>query len=218
MSAKRWPSYARMSRNAGRRRNALPVLAFLLVVSILAAGSLFLRSLSTELAVSMAQDAVSGVVGGIVKEKMSAARVQYGSLIVLEKNAAGEITAVTTDVAALNALAGDIVHEVANATTDHDIDVSIPLGSLTGSALLLSRGPHIKVRVQVLSSTFSGFNTDIVSIGINQTRHQITLQLREELTLLMPWRAIDTEVITDIPVAETIIVGQVPQSYLNMGE
>lgn len=218
MSAKRWPSYARMSRGAGRRRNALPVLVFLLVVSILAAGSLFLRSLSTELAVSMAQDAVSGVVGGIVKEKMSTARAQYGSLIVLEKNAAGEITAVTTDVAALNTLAGDIVHEVANATTDHDIDVSIPLGSLTGSALLLSRGPHIKVRVQVLSSTFSGFNTDIVSIGINQTRHQITLQLREELTLLMPWRAIDTEVITDIPVAETIIVGQVPQSYLNMGE
>ncbi len=218
MSAKRWPSYARMSRSAGRRRNALPVLAFLLVISILAAGSLFLRSLSTELAVSMAQDAVSGVVGGIVKEKMSTARAEYGSLIVLEKNAAGEITAVTTDVAALNALAGDIVHEVANATTDHDIDVSIPLGSLTGSALLLSRGPHIKVRVQVLSSTFSGFNTDIVSIGINQTRHQITLQLREELTLLMPWRAIDTEVITDIPVAETIIVGQVPQSYLNMGE
>lgn len=218
MSAKRWPSYARMSRSAGRRRNALPVLAFLLVISILAAGSLFLRSLSTELAVSMAQDAVSGVVGGIVKEKMSTARAEYGSLIMLEKNAAGEITAVTTDVAALNALAGDIVHEVANATTDHDIDVSIPLGSLTGSALLLSRGPHIKVRVQVLSSTFSGFNTDIVSIGINQTRHQITLQLREELTLLMPWRAIDTEVITDIPVAETIIVGQVPQSYLNMGE
>lgn len=218
MSAKRWPSYARMSRSAGRRRNALPLLAFLLVVSILAAASLFLRSLSTELAVSMAQDAVSGVVGGIVKEKMSTAGAQYGSLIVLEKNAAGEITAVTTDVAALNALAGDIVHEVANATTDHDIDVSIPLGSLTGSALLLSRGPHIKVRVQVLSSTFSGFNTDIVSIGINQTRHQITLQLREELTLLMPWRAIDTEVITDIPVAETIIVGQVPQSYLNMGE
>lgn len=218
MSAKRWPSYARMSRGAGRRRNALPMLAFLLVVSIFAAGSLFLRSLSTELAVSMAQDAVSGVVGGIVKEKMSTARAEYGSLIVLEKNAAGEITAVTTDVASLNTLAGDIVHEVANATTDHDIDVSIPLGSLTGSALLLSRGPHIKVRVQVLSSTFSGFNTDIVSIGINQTRHQITLQLREELTLLMPWRAIDTEVITDIPVAETIIVGQVPQSYLNMGE
>ena len=218
MSAKRWPSYARMSRSAGRRRNALPVLAFLLVISILAAGSLFLRSLSTELAVSMAQDAVSGVVGGIVKEKMSTAGAQYGPLIVLEKNTAGEITAVTTDVAALNTLAGDIVHEVANATTDHDIDVSIPLGSLTGSALLLSRGPHIKVRVQVLSSTFSGFNTDIVSIGINQTRHQITLQLREELTLLMPWRAIDTDVITDIPVAETIIVGQVPQSYLNIGE
>lgn len=205
-------------RAAGRRRGLFPLLILLLAASILTAGSLFLRSLSTELAVSSAQDAVAAAVGNIVKEKMKTAGAEYGELTTLEKNADGEISAVTTNVVALNALASDILMSVTDATADHDIVISIPIGSLTGSALLLSRGPHIKIRVQVLSSTFSGFKTDISSVGINQTRHQIVLEMREELTLLMPWRAVNTSVVTDIPVAETIIVGEVPDSYLNWGE
>ena len=208
MSQKRWPSRASMNwRAAGRRRGLFPLLILLLAASILTAGSLFLRSLSTELAVSSAQDAVVAAVGNIVKEKMKTAGAEYGELTTLEKNAAGEISAVTTNVVALNALASDILMSVTEATADHDIVISIPIGSLTGSALLLSRGPHIRIRVQVLSSTFSGFKTDISSVGINQTRHQIVLEMREELTLLMPWRAVNTSVVTDIPVAETIIVG-----------
>lgn len=219
MSQKRWPSRASMNRRAaGRRRGLFPLLILLLAASILTAGSLFLRSLSTELAVSSAQDAVAAAVGNIVKEKMKTAGAEYGELTTLEKNAAGEISAVTTNVVALNALASDILMSVTEATADHDIVISIPIGSLTGSALLLSRGPHIRIRIQVLSSTFSGFKTDISSVGINQTRHQIVLEMREELTLLMPWRAVNTSVVTDIPVAETIIVGEVPDSYLNWGE
>ena len=219
MSQKRWPRRASMNRRAaGRRRGLFPLLILLLAASILTAGSLFLRSLSTELAVSSAQDAVVAAVGNIVKEKMKTAGAEYGELTTLEKNAAGEISAVTTNVVALNALASDILMSVTEATADHDIVISIPIGSLTGSALLLSRGPHIRIRVQVLSSTFSGFKTDISSVGINQTRHQIVLEKREELTLLMPSRAVNPSVVTDIPVAETIIVGEVPDSYLNWGE
>lgn len=219
MSVKRWPSRSHMDRSIRRRgRGIFPFLILLLLAAMLASGVLYMRSLSTELAVSMAQDAVVAAVGSIVKETMTTASETYGALTVLEKNAAGEISAVTTNVAALNALAGDILLSVTAATVDHDIEIAIPIGSLTGSALLLSRGPDIKVRVQVLSSTFSGFETEIDSIGINQTRHRIVLQLREELTLLMPWRAVDTTVVTDIPVAETIIVGKVPESYLNIGE
>lgn len=219
MSAKRWPSRARIDRSAKRRgRGVFPFLLLLLAAAMLTSGVLYMRSLSTELAVSMAQDAVVAAVGRIVKEKMTTATTDYGALTALEKNAAGEISAVTTNVAALNALAGDILLAVTAATVDHNIEIAIPVGSLTGSALLLSRGPDIKVRVQVLSSTFSGFDTEIDSIGINQTRHRIVLQLREELTLLMPWRSVDTSVVTDIPVAETIIVGKVPESYLNIGE
>ena len=219
MSQKRWPSRAYMNRSAVRRHRGLfPLLVLLLAASMLAAVSLFLRSLSTELAVSSAQDAVVAAVGDIVKEKMATASADYGALTTLEKDANGEISAVTTNVVALNALASDILMSVTAATADHDIVISIPIGSLTGSTLLLSRGPNIKIRVQVLSSTFSGFKTDISSVGINQTRHQIALELREELTLLMPWRAVNTSVVTDIPVAETIIVGKVPESYLNWGQ
>lgn len=219
MSAKRWPSRAHMSRCARRRgRGLFPFLVLLLPISMLAAGVLYFRTLSTDLAVSMAQDAVVAAVGEIVKDEIVNTTETHGSLTTLEKNAAGEVSAVTTNVAALNALAGDILLAVTNATAEHNIEISIPIGSLTGSSLLLSRGPRIRIQVQVLGSTFTGFQTDITSIGINQTRHRIVLELCENITLLMPWHTVETSVVTEIPVAETIIVGKVPESYLNIGE
>lgn len=219
MSAKRWPSRARMNRSVKRRgRGVFPLLVLLLIAAMLAAAVLYFRTLSTDLAVSMAQDAVVAAVAEIVKKEIVNTTESHGSLTTLEKNAAGEISAVTANVAALNALAGDILLAVTNAAAENNIEISIPIGSLTGSSLLLSRGPRIRVQVQVLGSTFTGFQTDIASIGINQTRHRIVLELRENITLLMPWHAVETTVITDIPVAETIIVGKVPDSYLNIGE
>lgn len=219
MSAKRWPSRARMNRSAKRRgRGVFPLLVLLLIAAMLAAAVLYFRTLSTDLAVSMAQDAVVAAVAEIVKKEIVNTTDKHGALTTLEKNAAGEISAVTANVAALNALAGDILLAVTNAAAENNIEISIPIGSLTGSSLLLSRGPRIRVQVQVLGSTFTGFQTDIASIGINQTRHRIVLELRENITLLMPWHAVETTVVTDIPVAETIIVGKVPDSYLNIGE
>lgn len=219
MSTRRWPSRARMNRSAKRRgRGVFPLLVLLLIAAMLAAAVLYFRTLSTDLAVSMAQDAVVAAVAEIVKKEIVNTTESHGSLTTLEKNAAGEISAVTANVAALNALAGDILLAVTNAAAENNIEISIPIGSLTGSSLLLSHGPRIRVQVQVLGSTFTGFQTDIASIGINQTRHRIVLELRENITLLMPWHAVETTVVTDIPVAETIIVGKVPDSYLNIGE
>lgn len=216
MSAKRWPRKGRPA--APRARGSLLPLLLLMLAAGIIALSLYLRSLATELAVSMAQDKVVAAVNEIVKEEISAADGKYGSLIQLEKTESGDICAVTTNMAAVNELTSDILMGIVKATADHEMTVSIPVGSLTGSTLLLSRGPDIKVIIQVLSSSFTGFRSDLTSIGINQTRHQILLELKEEITLIMPWHTVTTSVSTEIPVADTIIVGQVPQSYLNWGE
>ncbi len=218
MSGKRWPR--RRTPLSSRRfgRNWFPFLVLLLVVSAIAALSLYIRSLATELAVSLAQDKVVTIVTDIIKSRMGTAEVDYGDLIHLDKDSRGEVSAVTTNVIAINRLSSDILMDVVSATADYELEIGIPVGSLTGSTLLLSRGPEITVKIEILSSSFTGFHSELNAIGINQTRHQILLELREDITLIMPWHTVNTSVNTEIPVAETIIVGQVPQSYLNLGE
>lgn len=205
-------------RRNSAHRNIFPLLILLLFASGVIALSLYLRSLATELAVSLAQDKVVSIVTDIIKSRMGTAEVDYGDLVNLEKDSRGEVCAVTTNVIAINKLSSDVLMDVVNATEDYDLEIGIPVGSLTGSTLLLSRGPDIKVRIEILSSSFTGFRSDLTTLGINQTRHQILLELREDITLIMPWHTVNTSVTTEIPVAETIIVGQVPQSYLNLGE
>ena len=225
MSMKRWPRrrYLPPRRRylppPGRQHRALfPFLLLLLLAAATITISLYLRSLATELAVSTAQDKVVATVNAIIKSRMGTAEVDYGDLVNLEKDENGEVCAVTTNVVAINKLSSDILMDVVDATKDHALEIGIPIGSLTGSALLLSRGPDIVVKIQILSSSFTGFRSDLSTIGINQTRHQILLELKEDITLIMPWHTVNTSVTTEIPVAETIIVGQVPQSYLNLGE
>lgn len=219
MSAKRWPSRRNLNAAAHRRRRgAFPLLLVMLLFAATCTLSLYLRGLATELAVSTAQDKVVATVNEIIKARMNSAEADYGDLVNLEKDQNGEVCALTTDVVAINKLSSDILVDVVRATQDHELVIGIPIGSLTGSTLLLSRGPDIKVKIEILSSSFTGFRSDLSTIGINQTRHQILLELREDITLIMPWRTVNTSVTTEIPVAETIIVGQVPQSYLNLGE
>ena len=191
------------------------LLTLLLAAAIIVTILFFFRGLVTELAVSDAQDAVVITVNSIVKDIMQGEEFSSGRLIYLEKDSGGSITAVTTNVSAINILEAEILEAVVSETMETVITVYIPLGNLTGSALLLNRGPKIPVDVILLSSSMGGFRSELTAAGINQTRHQILLDLEVQLSLLMPWRTIDTSVFTEILVSETVIVGKVPESYLN---
>lgn len=169
----------------------------------------------TELAASDARDLVITAVNTIVKDIMQDDRFSEDGLVLLEKDAAGNVTAITTNVAAVNTLAAEVLERAVSLTQENVITVGVPLGNLTGSTLLLNKGPNIEVNVIMLSSSMGGFRSELTGAGINQTRHQILLDLDMEITLLMPWRTIDTSVTTEVLVSETVIVGEVPESYLN---
>ena len=93
--------------------------------------------------------------------------------------------------------------------------VKIPIINLLGSAILMNHGPAMDVHVTVLSSSYASFRSELSSAGINQTRHQLFLDLNINMSFLLPWRAMDTTVQTEILLSETVIVGEVPNSYMN---
>lgn len=212
MPSRRWP---RGNPSANAFKRSLALLILLLIAACLFTAGLLFRNLVTELAVSDARDLVIATVNTIVKTIMQDEAFSADGLVVLEKDDAGNVAAVTTNVAAVNTLSAEVLERAVSLTEESVITVHIPLGNLTGSALLLNKGPNIQVNVIMLSSSVGGFRSELTGAGINQTRHQILLDLNIELTLLMPWRAIDTSVSTEVLVSETVIVGEVPESYLN---
>ena len=96
-------------------------------------------------------------------------------------------------------------------------DLSIPVGSLTGSALLAGRGPRITVRMESVGSSTAWFENAFASAGINQTRHEIVLHVDVSVSILLPGFTTATRVSNAVTVAETIIVGMVPDTYTYFG-
>ena len=217
MRSSRWTYHKSQKPGVGRttRRTAL-ILLLLLIAAGAAAMSLAFRSLVTELAVSSARDVVVTSINSIVKEIMTDPDFDAAELVRLEKGTDGAVTAVTTNVAEVNILAARVLERAVAQTAEKTVSVDIRLGNLTGSALLLGKGPHIPVQIVMLSSSVAGFRSELTTAGINQTRHQILLDLAVDVSLLMPWRTVSTKVDTEILVSETVIVGAVPESYLNL--
>ena len=213
MGAKRWPKRSAVPKGITARRMILPLLLLFAAVSVTV--GLVLRSLVTEYAASAARDHVVTAVNGIVKDVMTDLQMDGTTLINLERDANGDITAVTTNVTAINLLSAEILSRAVERTERDDITVKIPVMNLLGSALLMNRGPTVEVHAVMLSSSTAGFRSEITSAGINQTRHQLFLDLDVQLSFLMPWRGMETGVQTEILVSETVIVGQVPDSYMN---
>ena len=208
----------KLDRAPRRRRRGL-VIALCAAASLaILAGSLYLRILCRSMAISDARDAVTLAVNGCVNRVML--ENDYGSdwFVTLEKDAEGGITAITADTAHINELSSRLLAEIARAADSETLHLSIPLGSLLGSDLLMGRGPQIPVEVLMLTSSFVRFENDLISTGINQSRHVITLIADVDIDILMPWETITTTVETDVLIAETVLVGRVPDTYVHVTE
>ena len=204
---------------APRQRRGLP-LALLFILAMLclflAAAAIFLKDLSSQIAVSDASDIVTVQINNAIADIMAEQDYSGDYFVSFEKSATGEVTAISSNMARINALSAKILHQVVGATENRTIEIGIPLGNLTGISLLMGRGPDIPVQIVVLTSSRVEFNNSIVTAGINQTKHQINLEVIVDIDILVPWGTESTQVVTEVLIADTIVVGRVPDTYLSM--
>ena len=199
------------------RRALLRVLALLLAVSLLAltlTATARMRPLLESLATTRVSNTVNRIIFEAVNEAIQNGDISYERLISLEKDSEGKITAVHSNMAAFNRLQAQIL-DIILAKIDQVSarELSIPIGTLTGSALLAGRGPRIQVRMESVGSSTARFNNQFESAGINQTKHQIILEVEVSVAILLPGFTTATKVSTAVTVAETVIVGAVPDTY-----
>lgn len=192
------------------------VLASVGLLAFLSAAALFLKDISSQIAVSDASDIVTVQINKAIAQLMAESDYSGGFFVDFEKNDRGEVTAISSNMARINALSAKILDRVVGATDNRTLVVEIPLGNLTGISLLMGRGPAVPVRIIALTSSRVEFHNSIVTAGINQTKHQISLEVIVDIDILIPWATESAQVTTEVLIADTILVGQVPETYFNI--
>lgn len=199
----------------GQQRAKLVCLLLACVLMALAiVATTHLRALLGNLAVTRVSNLVGRVVTEAVSDAINSGEIRYDNLISLEKDASGGITALQSNMAEFNRLQSAITQDVLSRLDQVlDTDLNIPVGTLTGSALLVGRGPGISIRMQSVGSCSAHFENQFDQAGINQTTHRILLCVDVSMSILLPGFRTSTQVSNAFSVAETVIVGDVPDSY-----
>ena len=205
------------TRRRVERRQLLWVLAAAALVAVgtvMIVAAVRLQPLLAGMATTRVSNTVTRIVSEAVYESIEQGELQYDGLVTFEKDNEGRITAVRSNMAAFNHLQSEILDRVLTRVGQVSAkELSIPIGTLSGSALLAGRGPRITVRMETLGSSEANFRNDFVSAGINQTKHQIILSIDVSVSVLLPGFSTATKVSNSFIVAETVIVGSVPETY-----
>lgn len=154
------------------------------------------------------------VINDAINDQITLQGVEYEDFVHLETDANGRVTALKTDMAAINRFKSDVTALVLDRINNMDnSELYIPLGNIIDGELFSGRGPKIPIIVVPVGSAWADFSTNVSTAGINQTRHQIIVTVSAEITILLPGHETSTTVSSQVVAAETVIVGEVPQSY-----
>ena len=209
----RWRRY-RPPMTRGQRARLLCLLAAVCMIVLSVIGLFHLKAILGDLAVTRVTNSVNRLVTEAVNAAIDSGDIQYDELITFQKDANGSITAFQSNMAACNRLQSAITSDVLERLGEvSNTELAIPLGTLTGSALLAGRGPKIRVRMQSVGSCSAHFENAFDHAGINQTTHSILLYVDVSVTILLPGFSTFTKVSNAFSVAETVIVGAVPDTY-----
>ena len=141
--------------------------------------------------------------------------MRYEDLVTIERDSAGNIVAVAANPLKINKIARDTASISQSNLKNLSLNgIPVPLGALTGIEAFAGLGPSIHFRIIPVSSVSCGFSSTFESVGINQTKHSIYLNVIADISIVMPSRTENFAVATDVLVGESIIVGNIPDAYL----
>ena len=192
----------------------LPVLCALVLFAVFAGILEFrLRPVVKEIAVNQVHNLVSQEINRAIMQLED----DFEQLISVQRNEQGEILAVTSNMAKINVLRVKVSDRVLEKVSELDVhQIGVPLGSLFDLDILWAKGPLIKVRGLVVGLVNTQIGSQFSSSGINQTVHRITVDVSVPLTVLLPGISLNTSVVSSFCVAETVIVGHVPDTVLSI--
>ena len=199
-----------------RRLWRLLVVTVLLLVGATLLLRLRLGPLVEELARTQVMNEASNLVADAIVDQIASGDVAYDRIVHFEKDESGSILALKIDMSEINRLKTEILLRINEEIMDFDrSELSIPIGNLIFPTVFSGRGPMIPVQIISIRNSDAEFESEFSEAGINQTLHQIMLNVSVSMTILSPAGTQELSVTSGMVVAETVLIGQVPQAMLS---
>ena len=191
-------------------------------LALAAAVFMLLRGQYHDVAASLARTQVMNVTSDLINDaiarQIETGEIAYDRMVYFEKDLDGRITALKTNMSLVNRLKTDTLNRINDEILALDSDhIGIPIGSLILPELLAGKGPRINVRVLSIRNSEADFESRFSEAGINQTLHQLTMVVSIDVAMLVLGKTSSFTVTSEVVVAETVIVGEVPQTFLQTG-
>ena len=176
------------------------------------------RLVIRDLAETQVKNSTSDLTNDAIARQIAAGNIQYDRIVYFEKDLDGRITALKTNISEVNRLKTDILNIINDEILALDTsDIGIPLGSLIFPEFLSGKGPAIPVHILSIRNSDANFFSNFLQAGINQTLHQLAMEVSIDVAVLTLGETSSFTMTTEVVVAETVIVGDVPNTYLQTG-
>lgn len=170
------------------------------------------------LAETQVKNATSDLINDAIEKQIENDNIHYDRIVYFEKDLDGKITALKTNMSEVNRLKTSILNIINNEILQMDSsDIGVPIGSLFLPEFFSGKGPTFPVSILSIRNSDASFSSDFVEAGINQTRHQLNMQISVDVAVLVLGKTDYFTVSSQVVVAETIIVGQVPDTLFQTG-
>lgn len=194
----------------------------LLVLVLLVVGFFFLRSkyrvVIHDLAQTSVKNSTSDLTNDAIAQQIAEGNIQYDRIVYFEKDLNGRITALKTNIGEVNHLKTDILKIINGKILALDTsDIGIPLGSLFLPEFLSGKGPSIPVHILSIRNSDASFSSHFEQAGINQTLHQLVMEVSVDVAVLVLGETTGFNVTSEVVIAETVIVGDVPETFIQTG-
>lgn len=176
------------------------------------------RDVIRELAETQVKNTTSDLTNDAIAKQIADGIIQYDRIVYFEKDLDGRITALKTNMSEVNRLKTDILNIINDEILALDTsDIGIPLGSLFLPEFLSGKGPAIPVHILSIRNSDATFVSAFSQAGINQTLHQLTMVVSVDVAVLVLGQTSSFTITSEVVVAETVIVGDVPNTFLQTG-
>ena len=207
-----------MARIKRKRHIGLKLIAVgLILAGIILLVDLRIRPIIEQTAIYQSKILATRIINDAVYSQLDDEEFNYGSLVTVVYNGDNEITSIESNMLNINKLKAKINNSVNNELTDLDNhDLSISLGTISGLTSFYNKGPLIPVKVKPEGYVETLLISSFESAGINQTLHRILVQIKVDISAIIPGYTASGAIDTQFVIAETVIVGNVPEAYTHV--
>lgn len=198
---------------SGRRSHRLLWMGILLLIGVVVF-DFSMRPVITSMSGYQAKIAVTGIINQAASDIFDSMESDYEDFVTIQTNSEGNITSIETNTTGINKVQTELTQKVIEALVANEQQaVFIPIGTLLGIQLFSGRGPEVEIKIIPVGSVKVVTESRFSSAGVNQTLHQVVVSVEANAMAIVPGYSTEVEVHTEYILAETMVVGTVPESY-----